>query len=322
MTPRDLLDAWLLRQPMTPQTQATYRATLGQLEHYWTLRKASEGLPDEGMTLAECFHPERYGGFLAWYREQPNEKNGQPRAPGTINQRDSLMRCLWRYAKALRLIDTEAPSTGTRASDLSLPKLTVEQRPPTAWTAVEMQKILDACEMAPYRQGFDPRHWQALILALYDTGCRIRHILACYWGHWDDANEILSVPAYEDKEKKGIRRKVSPDCAKALRRLAHITHGKLFPYKRGLSTLRKDLRAILQHAGLPNEPHDLFHKIRRTHGTHVYATTGSIAIASESLNHSSVKLTRANYIDPTQAPDAFQVANLPLHQKGHASDAE
>lgn len=62
------------------------------------------------------------------------------------------------------------------------------------------------------------------------------------------------------------------------------------------------LRAILGLAGLPTDRRSMFHRIRRTHATHLYVRGGD---PTQSLGHASDAMTRAYYLDPRQANKGY-----------------
>ncbi len=64
-------------------------------------------------------------------------------------------------------------------------------------------------------------------------------------------------------------------------------------------------KKILRGAGLPHDSRSMFHRLRRTHATHLYLAGGA---PTSSLCHESEKMTRDCYLDPR------------FTQKAHPSD--
>lgn len=264
------------------------------------------------ITPDEFFRVEKVNEYMAWLRKRPT-KTGGTRAESYIKVDKGHLCTMWGICHALGLCSQPVPVGRNPLVAKPAARIT----PPSAWTAQEVEMILEACSVAP--GGWSAERWRSLVLAFYDTGARATNLVSCRWPDWDVRNGVLNVPAATDKEGKGRRRKVSERTAEALQWcwIRREYDGDLiWPMPVELRSMRDHFRKILDAAGLPSTYRDLFQKIRRTHGTHVYLASGSIAIASESLNHSCMSLTKRHYIDPTQAPDTFHASGLPLHQKG------
>jgi integrase len=59
----------------------------------------------------------------------------------------------------------------------------------------------------------------------------------------------------------------------------------------------KHLQSVLKAAGMPYDRRCSFHKLRRTHATHLYIRGGD---PTESLGHESDAMTRGYYLDKSQ----------------------
>jgi len=69
---------------------------------------------------------------------------------------------------------------------------------------------------------------------------------------------------------------------------------KVFPQMH-VTSIYGHLKLLLKATGLPTGRNCMFHKIRRTHATHLHIAGGD---ATASLGHGSDVITRGYYLDP------------------------
>lgn len=208
------------------------------------------------------------------------------KAPGTrsertINNKRQAILTIWREAAELRLCDPPG----------KIPKLVEPTRIVRAWTVDEVSRLLDACEFAQRLDGWDRRHWKALCLTIYDTSHRIGALLQTSRASLDGSGYLL-VLARHSKQKTDKLHKLHAETIAAINELPPAN--LLFPWPKRKRAIWPAFRAILKAAKLPATRKDLFHKIRRTSFTYVYALLGADA-AREQAAHSTDM--RKSYLD-------------------------
>jgi len=235
---------------------------------------------------------ERFMGFLV--------KSG--RSASTANGQAGCIYTLWRFAFAERLLD-DLPRKRH--------KLPLMKRLPEAWSIDEFGRLLRAAEETRGWIGDVPAatFWPAFLLTLYDTGLRVAAALALPTSALD-AYGWLTAPAHCQKQRAEQSFRLHPQTLRALSELA-LAGDKLFPvpWLHPKPRLNMRLREILIGAGLPHGKRDLFHRIRRTTASYIADAAGD-EMAQRQLGHSSVNLTRSNYIDPRKVHRRIELADL------------
>lgn len=217
--------------------------------------------------------------FMKWLK-------GLGRTERTVNNKRQAFITLWKHAATInQLID--APPR--------IPKLEEPKRLPQAWDVDQVKRIVESARHSPVIRDWTPAHWEALVLVIYDTSHRIGAILQATRDCLDlDAGTIL-LSATWTKQKQEILHQLHPDTLEALRKLPRSKSGLLFPWPLRMRAIWPAFRAILLAAGLRAGRKDLFHKLRRTSYTYVYALLGEHA-AKEQAGHAT-NMT-ASYLDP------------------------
>jgi integrase len=215
------------------------------------------------------------------------------RSAATVNKNISMIAALWRFAFRKRVLD-DLPR--------DLEKIPEFKRLPEAWSVDQFAIILDAAAATKGTICAAPadHFFLALLLTLYDTGLRIGAVLKLSVEALDAERRWLTIPAEFQKQKAGQALLLDAKTVELLRTLPRNGSDRLFPvhrWKHPIVALERRYRRILQGAGLPSGRRDLFHKIRRTNATYTADAEGEQA-AQRQLGHSSVSMTRRNYIDP------------------------
>ena len=267
-------------------TRSLYRCLIRSLELY--LQRAP--------TLDDLNKPTLVG-FLHWY--------GQERAPRTVNKQRGFLLAMWRQASEDELITSQPRK---------LPVFPTDEVEVTAWTVAEVGLILGQIRRLDYLIGdIKAKHWwKALVLSLYDTGCRISAMMAARLDDYYAQTGILRVRGETQKTGKAHLVLLSAQTRKALSKLPDDRELMFpWPYDRtGWATLiRHYRRRILKPAGLPHGPRDLFHKFRRTTATELAAVAGDDA-AQRQLQHSSLAMTE-RYLDPSRRDVTHAAQVLP-----------
>jgi integrase/recombinase XerC len=242
--------------------------------------------------------------FAAW-------RLAQGQSAATVNKNITALCTLWRYAYRKRMVDDLPRDVA------EVPELT---RIPEAWTVDQFATLLDAASAQdPWTVCAAPasHFWRALLLVLYDTGLRITAVLKLSLSALDVSRRCLSVPAEVQKHKAAQALVLDPHTVELLCTLPREAGDeRLLPVpwggreRGGLPQLERWLKHILAAAGLPNGQRDLFQKIRRTNATCVANATGNDEAAQKQLGHSSVSLTRRNYIDTRLLDRRHDAASL------------
>jgi integrase len=225
------------------------------------------------------------------------------RSPRTIEREAAKISGLWRWAA--RRGWCKAPMVSIRKS---------APPTPTAWSRQELERLLVAARdydgmMVNKRTRRFSRHLKvstmfvALIRVLFDTGERITATRKLRWSDVDLPGRFVCFRA--DTRKGGASdnvQRISRKAARALKQWKseleaageYSTTGTVFP-ERDRATYYEHYRRILALAGLPYTRRESFHKIRRSHATHLYVVGGD---ATLSLGHESDQMTREYYLDP------------------------
>ena len=211
-------------------------------------------------------------------------------SPETANGCMGHILALWRYAWKKRLVE-ELPR--------DVEKIRTPRRIPEAWSQRELAQILESCAEAGGAIAGIPAAiwWISFVLASYDSGLRLATMLSLRTEDLDPERGIVYVRAEHQKQKADQVIRLHKETLAALKEGRCEDRELLFPIPwKGTQPLTRRYKAILKRAGLPYGHRDLFHKLRRTHGTYVFDVAGEDATI-ESLGHGSRQTAKASYID-------------------------
>ena len=214
----------------------------------------------------------------------------------TVNNNRAAILTLWRFAFRQQHCKTPVPDSRDIA------KLPETKQLVTAWSMQELSRLLDACGSARCLDGWDSRHWRALVLTAYDTSHRLSALLSA---RREDLSALgfLIIRGEHTKQRRDVVKKLHPDTITAIDDLPE--HPLLFPWPLRMRAIWLEYKQILRAAKppLPCTRRDLFHKLRRTSATHLVATPGgSVELAEQHLDHSTHGLAIKSYIDLTFMP--------------------
>lgn len=224
------------------------------------------------------------------------------RSPVTANMKASYLKTLARTAKRKKYI----------AEDLSnVDKLRAPRRLPTAWTAAEMEKIIESCRLCTGRIGGVPAApwWVAFVLTAYDTGLRRRALLSIRFTEIDFESGLLRVPAENMKTAVEQVFKLHPQTIEAILATVPPDRDLAFPHHQNLDSVYCRYKTILTRAGLPCTGRDMFHKLRRTCASHIASKMG-LALAIKQLGHLDQSCIN-RYVDPSFTATHDMVSALP-----------
>jgi len=214
----------------------------------------------------------------------------QGRSPSTANKIRSQIVSLWRFLARKRIVDVYP----------DVPALKEFRRVPVGWTDEQIDRLFAACATTEGHIDCIPASawWTALHYVLWDSGLRIGAALKLQWEHFDLSSGLLLVPAEIQKQAADQQFPLFSDTLSSLRSIASPPRRVVFPWPMCSGSLWNHYRIILSRAGLPIDRRSKFHRMRRSHASHLKRAGGN---PTSSLGHSAERLTQIHYIDPTIA---------------------
>lgn len=184
---------------------------------------------------------------------------------------------------------------------------------PTAWTALEMRRLIDATDrFRPLRRisGVNARAWwRAFLVVAYATGARRSAMLGLVWSDVDFAAGSIRLRAETAKTRAEQVVFVCRECVAALRLILQPARKLVFPDDRHQVAFYKDWDRLLRWAGLPGGRWNKTQRIRRTAATH--AESIASGAGQSLLGHSSQEMTTQHYLDPSQLPRRLVILPSP-----------
>ncbi len=267
------------------------RAKGGTLEQYRiAVNLVRDWRPD--IEPEELFTKTSMALFSRWLREVPEKRSGRLRAGATVNGKLFSLWTLWAFAHEEGLV-TNPPMNRKR-----MPLAEYIKECPEAWSVEEMGKILRSVKAAPKCFWWGEKHWLSLLTTYWFTAERFVALMSCTWD--DLQGDCLIVRGVNDKAKKYGVHRLAPWLLKQINELPRVPEdNRIWAFPHTMQTMRSHYRQILQKAGLPGSRDCLFQKIRRSAGTEMANRMG-VERASQLLRHSSVQITKKNYLDWTK----------------------
>lgn len=215
----------------------------------------------------------------------------QGRKPAGVNKERRQLVALWNLAAKKRLVD-QFPVLPTVHEPEQLPK---------AWTMEEMWRLRMSCNMQPGEYFGIPARlwWLAMHHVLFSTGERIAAVMRLEWN--DITGNVAIFPAeYRKGSKRASVTTLTTAAVQSLEAIRYPLRKHVFPWPYQSSYLYTIYREILQRAELESDSRSMFHRMRRTHATHLKAAGGD---PTASLGHAS-PVTTQRYIDQRMIPNA------------------
>jgi integrase len=212
------------------------------------------------------------------------------RKPAGVNKERRQLVALWNLAAKKRLVD-QFPV---------LPTIHEPEQLPKAWTAEELWRLRISCNMQPGEYCGVPagRWWAALHHVLYSTGERITAVMQLRWH--DVSSDVV---VFRAETRKGSKRasvaRLTSDAVAALADIRSPARELVFPWPHCPTYLYRIYKGILVRAELEADSRSMFHRMRRTHATHLAAAGGD---PTTSLGHQSAGMT-ARYLDRRLIPN-------------------
>lgn len=240
-------------------------------------------------TLLSDFNDDTLAGFI-------RHRESLGKSPNTIGGECSKLFSFWRWCAKRGLVE-KFPA---------IPGPPLKQPTPTAWSRDEVTALLNAAQNAPGMIGDVPRshYFYCFLLMAWETGERFG---ALYRLRWNDIDFAERWVVYRGETRKGFaaadnRQRISRALARALELYRGLSsHDAVFGIV-DVVTIYNHIKPIHKAAGLPVGRRNMFHKLRRSHATHLYAAGGD---ATVSLGHSSDYITRKCYLDPKYIRKTF-----------------
>jgi integrase len=271
---KEVLDSLVLARKLSPLTVANYRrAIIYFSNHIGDNAKVSD------LTL------QRVNSWLS-----SSESDYNPRYVKSL-RRDLLV--VWNHAADLELI--AHPKTRL------IRRPQCEIKPPTAWPAYWIPRLLEACEKLPGKIKRYPMersvYCEAYLRVQLDLLCRPTDMRFLRWSQLDGDGTITW-----SQHKTGhlVKRKLSRPAFAAVNRLKGVDRDYLFPLSK--SANERLIARIFQAAGITKPVGESLGHLRHTGGTMIAAREDNDT-ARRALGHTEdSRVFEKFYLDTTQIP--------------------
>lgn len=207
------------------------------------------------------------------------------RSPAGVNKERAQLIAIWNLAAKKRLVQ-DFPHI-----------LSVHQpeRIPEAWSIDELWRLKMSCNMQRGEYAGVPASlwWVCLHHVLFDTGERITAVLSAKFS--DIMQNKIVFPA---ENRKGSKRanvcELSQSSLDLIELARRPTRQLIFPWTYSQTYLYRLYNEILDRAELDKTSRSKFHRMRRSHATHLKKAGGD---PTRSLGHQN-PATTSRYIDP------------------------
>lgn len=174
---------------------------------------------------------------------------------------------------------------------------------PRAWAMTELEALYAACGRFPGTYCGVPASawWQAFHLLAWDTGERTGALLAIRDDWLSLSQAVLSIPAEARKGgQDAATYHLRPGTVEALKPMVAACRARgdstVFAFPATRYTFYHHYTRLLKLAGLPSGRKFKPQRIRRTFATFLEKAGGD---ATEALGHSTRRVTKESYLDPT-----------------------
>ncbi len=213
-------------------------------------------------------------------------------AAGTLKNRITHLRCIWRRAHEEKLVRELPPKMRVKEPKQIKP----------AWTTCEISSLIRSAQQERKMiEGIEAsKWWTCLILVTYDTGARRRVLMNTPLCNVSWEYRAVLLPHRAQKQRADQYCGLSDETIKLLMEIRDPSRRMLFPWgfdksaKTSYPSLTYHFRRIVKRAGL--DPDDgLFHRLRRSRAS--YGELMQPGSATRDLGHSDRKVTE-RYLDP------------------------
>jgi integrase len=211
------------------------------------------------------------------------------RRPAGCNKELAQLTAIWRLAARKRMVE-EWPE---------IRRLPEPEVLPVAWTMEELWRLRISCNYVPGDYNGVPanRWWLALHAVLWSTGERITAAMRLLWG--DICGDVIQFRAENRKGGTNPNAVTVPVyVVESLELIRQPDRCEIFRWPYTETYLYRTYHGILERAELDTSARSKFHRIRRSHATHLKLAGGD---PTSSLKHSD-PATTLRYIDYRQLP--------------------
>lgn len=209
--------------------------------------------------------------------------------PASVNKEKCQLCALWNLAARKKYVD-------------EFPEVRAVPEPeviPLAWSFEEMWRLRISCnfETGDYSGVPANKWWLALHAVLWTTGERITATMKLKFSEVQ-GDKIIFLP---ETRKGGVKANicsVPQYVVDAIETIREPRRAVVFVWPYSETYLYRVYGKILRRAELDTSARSKFHRIRRSHATHLTNAGGN---ATRSLGHSSAEVTAA-YLDVTKIP--------------------
>ena len=217
------------------------------------------------------------------------------RSPATLRHQVALLGALYRHAWQCGLLQSVP----------TLPRVRIEQHVPEAWTADEVQRLVQGAGLLRGRCKWVPEiprrlWWQSLLLACWYTAARIGALLAVRWHDVDLDSGIVRLRAATTKSRAEQIAMLPASACRLIDQLPRIDQ-RVWPSPRKPHSLWRGFRLVARLAGVPCPAghRQCFHRLRRSALSAVAAR--DLEAARRLAGHASATVTLRHYVDPRVA---------------------
>jgi integrase len=273
--PRQLVDA-------TPSCRTQYERNLRYFDQFLGRPATTADLTDDNLSA-----------FI-------RSIHAKGRSPVTANKIRGQIVAFWRFLARKGYVSVWP----------DVPKLKEHKRRPIAWTEEQLAKLFDACRRQRGSIGCLPANlwWTSLHNVLWDCGTRIGATLPLEWPQVDLEARTIVFLAETQKQKEDQVFRIREATAESLRAIYSTRRQRVWPFPYIREYLWALYKKVLIDAGLPTDRRSMFHRMRRSHASHLTRAGGD---ARKSLGHANAALTERCYIDPIIAGEKSAVDFLP-----------
>ena len=209
----------------------------------------------------------------------------------SANRARECIVALWNFLARKRIVETYP----------DVPRLPEPREDPVAWTQPELRVLFQACTDSPGYIGdmTAARYWLILHSLLWNSADRIKPVRLCRCENLNLATGWGTFPAKMRKGKMESNTFRMDETTIELIRPVYQTSGLLLPWPYTWTYIYNLYNKLLVRAGLPHDKFRKFHAVRKSAGSWIKAAGGD---ATAALGHSSERITRRHYIDPTIGP--------------------
>ncbi len=212
-------------------------------------------------------------------------------SPATVEKERAQLLAIWRHGRALGLIE-QGPL---------IKKIVQPRKIPTALTVTQLQRLQATFDRLQGETGGLPNSdvLRAIFGIQFTTAERVGAVCSLRWS--DIGQNVITFRAETRKGGREPLVKQIPDWVhEDLDRIKEPERELVFPGCTGTTKVQTLYARLFERAGVDRPKGKCSHLLRSTHATMLWMAGGN---PTESLGHSSERITRDHYLDTRQNPD-------------------